>query len=194
MSAALKYTYWCQNVAQWELHEVCFLFLDKEPPINNSYELVISHRGMPEGKLFFALRKCLINEAKENGASAQPIHLNAMHVMKSPREWLRIAQKYGFEVPAVLAEKIEELTPRSEEKPKEKSMSERERESLLKMVLAAAIDCYGYEPNSIRNTATTDFENAISRIGLKLDADTIRKYLKEAAARFPDELKALTDD
>jgi hypothetical protein len=62
-------------------------------------------------------------------------------------------------------------------------ISENERNSLLKLVLGMAIDAYGYDVNTPRNS-TTGGKNGISaRLatrGIKLHHETIRKYLKEA--------------
>lgn len=80
-----------------------------------------------------------------------------------------------------------------EKRPAEKGLDARERESLLKIILACAMDCYGYAPEYARNTAASDIEKALVKIGLRLDCDTIRKYLKESAALFSAEVKALTE-
>jgi hypothetical protein len=65
-----------------------------------------------------------------------------------------------------------------------------ERESLLKLVLGMAIDAYGYQSFASRNLATGDKKGSISVAiasrGFNIDADTIRKYIKEAEAKFSD--------
>jgi len=59
------------------------------------------------------------------------------------------------------------------------------KETLLKMVIVMAMDCYGYQPNGKRNTATTDICNALDLIGLSLSENTVRSYLKEASKTPP---------
>ena len=65
-------------------------------------------------------------------------------------------------------------------------------DSLLKLVLGMAIDAYRYNPNAKRNTATGENKGsihyALKSIGLDVDADTIRKYIKLAEDRFKDGL------
>jgi hypothetical protein len=65
-----------------------------------------------------------------------------------------------------------------------------ERDSLLKMILGMAMFAYDYKPGSSRNTATGENRNSISaslqQQGLPLDADTVRKLIKEAETRFKD--------
>lgn len=65
-----------------------------------------------------------------------------------------------------------------------KDVSESELNSMLKLIIGMAIDAYGYNPNSPRNSATGD-KNGISakilsKCGISISDDTIRKYLNEA--------------
>ena len=69
-------------------------------------------------------------------------------------------------------------------------LGESERDSLLKMVLGMAMAAYDYKPGANRNTATGEKQGSVSvdlqRMGLTLDADTVRKFTKEAETRFKD--------
>ena len=71
-------------------------------------------------------------------------------------------------------------------------LPESERESLLKMVLGMAISSYQYELGSKKNTATGDNKGSIpfdlSKLGLNLNCDTVRKFIKEAEGRCFDRL------
>ena len=72
-------------------------------------------------------------------------------------------------------------------------ISESERNSLLKIILGMAVTEYGYDPISHRNNATGKNRGSIStdleRLGIELNAETIRKYLKEAAEKFGHSLR-----
>ena len=59
----------------------------------------------------------------------------------------------------------------------------RERNTLLKLVLAAAWDGYGYRP-SARTTAVADIVSATERMGHPVSKQTINNYLKEALDQF----------
>ena len=63
-----------------------------------------------------------------------------------------------------------------------------ERDSLLKIILGMAIAKYGYDVAANQNTATGGNAGSISSDldlhGLSLEPDTVRKYIKEAAAKF----------
>lgn len=71
------------------------------------------------------------------------------------------------------------------------NLGPRERSSLLKLILVMAVKKYGYRPGN-KNTATGSNRESISsdteKLGLKMDNETIRKYLKEASEAFSDTL------
>jgi hypothetical protein len=58
------------------------------------------------------------------------------------------------------------------------------------MILGMAMSAYDYKPGASRNMATGENRNSISaslqQQGLSLDADTVRKLIKEAETRFKD--------
>ena len=66
---------------------------------------------------------------------------------------------------------------------KEKPFSEPERQKMLTLIIGMAIDAYGYNPESNRNSATGDKNGISAKIktrGISVSDDTIRDYLKEA--------------
>ena len=78
----------------------------------------------------------------------------------------------------------------SDEKPRPTNLPISERDSLLKMILGMAVSKYNYNPSSTRNIATGDNKGSIafdlSKHGLNLDSDTIRKFIKEAEEKLGD--------
>lgn len=66
-----------------------------------------------------------------------------------------------------------------------------ERNTLYKMILGMAMQKYGFNPESRRNTATGENTGSIcadlEKAGLPVDADTIREHLKAAYAATPPE-------
>ena len=62
--------------------------------------------------------------------------------------------------------------------------SVKERNKMLAVILAMAKDKYDYKPDSNRNVATGEGRGSISaamdKIGLSVDPQTVREYLKEA--------------
>jgi hypothetical protein len=67
----------------------------------------------------------------------------------------------------------------------EKPLNHKERQSLLTMLIAMAVDYYGYAPSQNKSPTTSDIVQAVEKLGLSIDADTVRKWLKEAA-EIPD--------
>ena len=66
-----------------------------------------------------------------------------------------------------------------------KQLGSRERESLLKLVGGMAIYGYGYDPRQLRNDATSVIRDDLLALGLSLDEDTVRKYLKQGTEMVP---------
>lgn len=62
-----------------------------------------------------------------------------------------------------------------------KPLGTTERNSLLTIAIAAAVDGYGYDPQGKRNTAPQDIANKATELGLRMTDETVLKYLKEAA-------------
>ncbi len=67
------------------------------------------------------------------------------------------------------------------------AMPAEDRETLLKIFAAMAIGRYGYEPGSRRNSPITDIVKDHEKIGLSVDAATVRKWLRDAAELVPDQ-------
>lgn len=69
-------------------------------------------------------------------------------------------------------------------KPQVNELTETERNSMLKIILGMAVHKYKYTIGASRNEATGTNKNSIKHsvemLGLKIDDDTIRKYLVEA--------------
>lgn len=68
-----------------------------------------------------------------------------------------------------------------------KPLSDKERTSLLKMVIGMAVDTYGYDPKTKRSPIAGEIASALQLRGISLDEDTIRKWLKEAAQHLPSD-------
>jgi hypothetical protein len=76
---------------------------------------------------------------------------------------------------------LEEQLQRTGPKP----LGTRERDSVMKLILGMAIRGYSYDPMASRNGAIGDICGDLAHLGLPLDPDTIRKWLREAAELLP---------
>ncbi len=66
-----------------------------------------------------------------------------------------------------------------------KSASALERNSLLKLVIGMAVKGYAYDPIAPRSKTASEIAGDLRLLGLAIDDDTIRKYLKEGAELLP---------
>ncbi len=110
------------------------------------------------------------------------------------RHWLRSRDwKSAYEDQAALVAALQQelLTKNSEidllsaKVFPEKSLGLSERESLLKLILAMAIDGYGYDPSAAKSPIAGGLAGQVERLGMSLGDDTIRNYLKEAKELLP---------
>ena len=74
----------------------------------------------------------------------------------------------------------------------DKPLDTKERDSVLKLLIAMAVGGYGYDPRQSRTPVTKDIQDDIQALGLSMDGDTVRKYLKKGAELIsPDALENL---
>ena len=66
-----------------------------------------------------------------------------------------------------------------------KPLNAKERESLLKMVIAMAVEKFGYDVDAAKSPTTDKIAGAVRKHGMTLDDDTIRKYLQEGRDLLP---------
>ena len=90
-----------------------------------------------------------------------------------------------------LTETARQLQSQLDSKAASQGLEPRGRSSLLKLILVMAVKKYGYRPGN-KNKATGGNRESISsdtqKLGLKMDNETIRKYLNEASEAFSDAL------
>lgn len=69
-----------------------------------------------------------------------------------------------------------------------KPLGTRERESMLKLIIGLAYGGYGYVPNTKRTPTAAEISSDLAKLGLSLDQDTIRKFLREGGDLIDREL------
>ncbi|MCB1468865.1 MAG: hypothetical protein KDK08_17390 [Rhizobiaceae bacterium] len=80
-----------------------------------------------------------------------------------------------------------------QEKTQPKPGWQRERESLIKIVIGMAVKGYSYNLESARNSAVKEIADDMHSLGIGLDEDTVRKYVSEGRALLPG-MKTEQDD
>lgn len=148
-----------------------------------------------------AFEKEVVEKAKVESdlASANQKILEAMRdhsatIEKSSKDRTELSNNYKIVIEnkdkfiAILQrenESLKAVKPLSTKEPKSEP-TPRERESLLKLILGMAIKGYVYDPKATKSKEVKDIANDLLAVGLALDEDTVRKYLNEAKALFPD--------
>jgi hypothetical protein len=61
----------------------------------------------------------------------------------------------------------------------------REKASMAKLIVAMAMDSYGYSPKQARSPIPQEIESIAAKLGLEISHDTIRKYLRMGASLLP---------
>ena len=85
---------------------------------------------------------------------------------------------------AELERQLAEATAAARQAPQQsagKSLSTRERNTLLKLVAGMATAYHGHDPDAKRSGTASEIASDLARIGISIEADTVRKYLREAA-------------
>lgn len=80
---------------------------------------------------------------------------------------------------AQLVEMLEEKTVELEEY-KRKSLSPKERNTLLKLVLGMALEYYGHDLAKTKTKTAHDISSDLSTKGIEVDEDTVLKWLRFA--------------
>lgn len=64
-------------------------------------------------------------------------------------------------------------------------LSTAEKNSLLKLVIGLAVGGYAFDPNAGKSAVPPEIAADLEKLGIALDADTVRKYLREGATLLP---------
>lgn len=66
-----------------------------------------------------------------------------------------------------------------------KPLNPKERESVFKLIIGMAVKGYSYDPKMARSPTAKEIADDFAEIGLSIDEDTVRKWLKKAAEILP---------
>jgi hypothetical protein len=107
-------------------------------------------------------------------------------------KWLKIVGEKN-ETLAALQERVASLEISSSETADiaapidGKSIGTRERDTLLKLIIGMARDSYNYDPKLNRSSVPQEIADDLTKHGISIDVDTVRKWLKQAAEFLPGE-------
>lgn len=92
----------------------------------------------------------------------------------------------------LLAE-AERLTTEMKQISSEKPLRTRERDSVLKLIVGMAIRGYSHDPKAARSSTISEIVSDLEELGIPLDADTVRKWIKEGAELLPRDADVSAD-
>ena len=183
LMGVVDFALWAK-AAYWTSDECVALSLGKSPEIFNTQSISKSpvRRHQMFAKEYFR-RKELVDRAVAVGVIPENV---------PPTEFVQWARKLNLDVSVELLAELDLINDshRDAVDAPGKPLQEKERDSLLKLILGMSVDKYGYGIGETRNDATGNKSYSITSrlagLGIELDSDTIRKYLKEAEQRFGD--------
>lgn len=73
---------------------------------------------------------------------------------------------------------------------KKQEVGSRERTTLYTMIIAMAIDGYGYDPRAERSPTSREIVDAVAKLDLSISDETVRSKLKDAAELVPSNVLA----
>jgi hypothetical protein len=149
------------KMPRWTLDEATALSFGKAPEFVN-WDKVKVYLGQSFFADGYGKRRSLLLRAQEAADLKDPI---------LPAEFIRWAARTGIVLPPEL---IGAAAVR------EKPLSTRERETLLKIILGMAMKGYGYNPTKGRSDAPQEIANDLDLLGIGVSVDTVRKKLHEA--------------
>lgn len=190
------------RMARWELEEAVVLALGRDPDSVSLNDLKNDTKS-DFGKRFAKAFR-LAQRAREHATFYFPIIPRdfvewaktiefpfpenlAAEVIKASPNHINYRSKYEpllAEHEAALKE-IKRLKEHTAEPPQEKALPTKERQTALKLIIGMAVEQYGYEPSQSRNDAIGNIVSDLHSLGISLDPDTVRKWLKEAADLLP---------
>ena len=89
-----------------------------------------------------------------------------------------------------LRERVAELEQAAQKaSEKAKPLQTKQRQSALKLIIGMAIKGYQYDPAAVRNDAITKISHDIESLGISLDPDTVRNWLRMATEVLPSKAK-----
>ena len=110
----------------------------------------------------------------------EPFTINRDDVLITLSEFTRFEAEHSF-TPMTDQTGSRETSAKPAPDPAPK-LNTKEKESLLKMLIAMAIDGYGFNPTEKKSPIPAEIVVHVEELGLAIDVDTVRKWLKEAAS------------
>jgi hypothetical protein len=174
------FEYW-GKMSKYTLDEALLLSVGIEPKHVDEARLDRTAREIDSGRLLYPAFEFLVRRRE----------LFRRHFPTGFSGWLSISQyslkswidEIELDVHAGFYKELEKMHPKIKPKKEfiasgEKSLSAREKETLLILVATMAIKGYTYDPNKPKNSCTSDIRSDLKLLGFSMDDKTILKWLQ----------------
>lgn len=188
-SADADFVHW-SKAAHWTIDEAVALSFGKEPEVV-TWKKIEPFKDKSIFVKAFARRRDLAMRATR---------WKKFHDLIPPITFIGWAKEIHLDLPQALISEVEKIggiainwhdqyvklkaeiaTSAGKQKPE----STRKTENLLQAITSIAVDAYGYDPQSAKSTAPQDIADALAKHGKRIDAKTIRGWLKEGSELLP---------
>jgi len=173
--ADADFSFW-SKMPCWNLEEAVALSFGKCPEVVNTVKLEGCGHTSPFIQKYHRLRDW-VERARRTSQLAEPV---------VPKAFIAWARQNEVEFPATLEAAV---AAREESAPSipasggryEDNLHPKERPTVLKLIIAMAVKSYNYNPSNFRNEAIKRITSHVYDVGLSIDEDTVRNWLKESA-------------
>jgi hypothetical protein len=180
--ADAEYDYWALCPA-WSMEQATALLLGKDADVVDV--LALRQFRVSAFKTEFDRLLYRLQEAKERGELTEPVSPPALiewasaYQIEAPSELIQVVEAHSHDTVTrpVSASAMPDERPVT---PNERTAWAKERESLKKIIIAMAVDGYGYVPGSAKSKLYQEVVDAAERLGIKIDRDTVSKWVKES--------------
>lgn len=176
-----EFEHWVR-LDHWELDDAVALSVGFEPTTLQLDSVVKEHVSKEVFQFIVRRRHLIENKFFKFGKN---------QVFKpSPEEFCQWACDVKLEIPTKLIDAVNAIRGTKVRSFKQSSyippkIENREKASMLKLIIGMAVRGYGYDINSQRSPIPNQISTDLELLGIPLHADTIRSYLREATSTLP---------
>ncbi|WP_146346726.1 hypothetical protein [Falsiphaeobacter marinintestinus] len=172
------------KMKRWSLLETVALSIGFEP-CGDIFD-GIDGRGCQKDVVQFYLKRTALIKDNFNWAAPQ---WEGKQEVEALCNWMRDIE---LDVPeGLLLEAGQRLGWRSKQKKnrttESKAFDPRERKTMLRLIIGLAVAGYRYDPRTTRSSIPKEIRNDLDQLGVNLDLNTIRKYLREGSDFLPSD-------
>lgn len=148
---------------------------------------ILEYSYEQEEKLLTFATSSLIDEIEDRLRLIQKYSYSFELGDGTPLQFLGWFERMEFSFPKNLASAVNRIHGLKKDT-SEETLSDNERNSLLKLIAAMSVRGYGFDPLAKRNNATKDIQSDMDFLGIPMDQKTILKWVRQATNMLDDEV------